>query len=187
MNLRSIALIGAATTCLAPGLSRAADPCEIPIYVFSFIRHETGIQKPAPVGGDAGSVPSATSSAVGCVVVKDTVQPGDDAAYLYNTDLIYPGSNVISVRLFENGRDPSAVTEATLTIGDEVVPLVMEPGTDVAGAAQAWLDSKPIEVDPTRTAGPLTVTAHFCIEGGTFDDFCYDRTYNTPASHPLPA
>lgn len=187
MKLRSILLAAAALTALAPAASHAESPCESPIYVFGRHRAETGVQDPRNPNNTLATAPSATSSAVGCTVVHDTVQPGAGFEYVENTDIIYPGSNRLEVRLLENGRDPSILSVATLTIGDEVVELEMIPGFDTTGAVASWLDSKPISIDPSVTLGPLEISARFCLDGGDEEDTCYDRTYRTLPAQPLPA
>ena len=188
MKLRSLALLGALAATCAPSMSHAEDVCDIPVSIFSRYRvAETGIEDPRNPNNTLGTAPSATSSAIGCTVIRDTAQPGAGFEYFYDTNLIYPGSNRIEVRLLDNGRDPSILSEATLTIGDQVHQLEMKPGTDVSGAVAAWLDSVPIDIDPTITLGPLLITAHLCLDSGTEDDLCYDVTYRTLPSQPLPA
>jgi len=187
LKLRTILLAGTALMAIAPVTSHAESVCESPIYVFSRHRAETGVSDPRNPDNTLATAPSATSSAVGCTVVHDTVQPGAGFEYVENTDLIYPGSNRLEVRLLNNGRDPSILSAATLTIGDEVIELEMIPGFDTTGAVASWLDSKPIGVDPAITTGPLEVTAHFCLDGGEEEDTCYDRTYRTLPAQQLPA
>jgi hypothetical protein len=187
LKLRSLTLLAAIAATLAPAASHAEDVCDSPIAIFSRFRvAETGIPDPRNPDNTLLTAPSATSSAVGCTVVRDTVQPGAGFEYFYDTNLIYPGSNRIEVRLFENGRDPSVLSEATVKIGEDVHELEMLPGVDVSGTVSPWLDSVPIDIDPTITLGPLLVSAHFCIDAGDADDFCYDITYRTAPLQPLP-
>lgn len=192
MKIRSLLLLAGLAAAIMPSTSQAADQCDSPIYVFSRTRVQTDADDPTNPGTPLGrNVPGATSSAVGCTVVRDTVAPGPDGEYLYNTDIIYPGSNRIEVRLLENGNDPSILSVATVTIGEDVVDLEMKAGTDVTGAAAPWLDSQSIPIDPAITLGPLTVVADFCLDVfGTpedlEDDLCYSRIYNTAPAHELP-
>lgn len=193
MKIRSLALLAAISAMLAPSLSQADEHslCDSPIYIFSRTRVQTDVDDPTTPAPDpiGRNVPGAVSSVVGCTTIHDTVQPGPGFEYVEDTDLIYPGSNRLEVRLLENGRDPSALTVATLTIGDEVIDLIgrMRAGVDVAGAPSPWLDSDSIVIDPTITLGPLLVTAHLCLDAGDAEDLCFDRTYRTVASQPLPA
>lgn len=193
MKIRSLALLAAIGAALAPSVSQADSPhvCDSPIYIFSRTRVQTDIDDPTTPAPDriGRNVPGAVSSAIGCTVMRDTVQPGEGFEYVEDTDLIYPGANRIEVRLLENGNDPSALTEATLTIGSEVIDLLpgMKPGVDVTGAAADWLDSATIEIDPAITLANVPFTAHFCLDGGEGDDFCYDRTYRTAVAQQPPA
>lgn len=190
MKIRSFLLLAGLAAAIAP-TAHAEDQCDSPIYIFSKTRAQTDVDDPTNPGTPVGrTAPTAVSSTVGCTI-RDDVQPGPEAAYLYDTDVIYPGSNRLSVRLLENGTDPSLVSLATITIGDEVRNLTMRAGTSTTGAAP-WLDSADVTIDPAATVGPLSVTADICLDVfGTpedlSDDLCFTRTYNSIASHELPS
>lgn len=195
MKARALMMMAciAGTTALTAGPQANAEQCDSPIYVFSTTRIQTDIDDPTtpaedPIGRNA---PSAVSSAVGCTV-RDEVNPGPEFEYFYGTDLIYPGSNRLSVRLLNNGRDPSILSLATLTIGDDVVELEMKGGASATDPNAPWMDSQNILIDPSITLAPLTVTAKLCMDvNGTpediSDDICFERVYNSVPSHPLPA
>lgn len=191
MNIRSYALLAAFGAALAAPTASQADShhvCDQPIYIFSQTRAQTDVDNPTtPQNDPVGlSVPSVASAAIGCTVVRDTVQPGEGFEYAEDTDLIYPGANRLFVRFLENGTDPSVLTSATLTIGETVIPLTMNPGTSSVGAA-TWMDSTSITIDPALSVSQQPFTASFCVDGGELDDICYSRTYRTVVSQPLPA
>lgn len=193
MKIRSLALLAAIGATLAPSVSQADSHhvCDNPIYIFSRTRVQTDLDDPTTPAPDrlGRNAPGAVSSAVGCTVMRDTVQPGPGFEYFEDTDLIYPGSNRIEVRLLENGNDPSVLTAASLTIGDTVIDLLgrMRAGVDVTGAAAAWLDSDTIEIDPALTVADIPFSARFCLDGGELEDVCYERTYRTVPGQDLPA
>lgn len=176
MKGRHLLALGALAAALSPVAARATH-CDTPIFVFSQTRVQTDIPDPTTPGGTIGrTLPSVTSSAIGCTVVRDTVVGGEDpnAHPLMDTDIIYPASNRLSVRFLEHGTDPTIIATATLTYAGTVYPLTMNPGSAVAGAA-TWLDSDPLTIDPATTVVPNTAVADICLTTGE----CFSRTYRT--------
>lgn len=181
MRVRSLVLAVAATAMLVPANS-SAEHCDIPIYVFSTTRVQTDVDDPTNPEQKIGrGLPSAVSSAVGCTVIRDTViaeEPPAEAHAVTDSDIVYPNSNRMSVRLLDNGDDPAIVTSATLTWAGETIVLDMQGGESVTGEAAPWLDSQTIEIDPADTLEPNTAVAEICLSFGE----CFTRTYRTITS-----
>jgi len=156
-------LAAAVVAAILPAAPAAhASQCAVPIYIFSLT--QTPIGDPRHPGRNL-NVPSVTSSAVGCTVIGDT-----------DTDLIYPASNILSVRFLEVNKPLSA----TLTFAGKTYELKMTRGADVTGAPGAFYDSEDVAVDPVATSTPgNTAVAMICADEGDPDPTCYVRTYTT--------
>lgn len=180
MKFRSALVVVAALGSMIP-MSARAEHCDVPIYIFSTTRVQTEVDNPTDPGTPIGrNLPSVTSSAVGCTVVRDQVLAGEDPTThpATETNLIYPNSNRLSVRLLENGRDPALLSSATLTWAGQTFPLVMKPGLDAVTQEPAdYMDSQSIEIDPASTLVPNEGVATFCL----VDDECLTAVYHTVA------
>jgi len=178
MKVRSTLLLVAMAATLVP-MTAGATHCSNPIYIFSTTRVQTDIDDPTNPEQKIGrGVPSAVSSVVGCTVVRDTViaeEPPPEAHAVTDSDIVYPNSNRMSVRLLDNGNDPSIIESATLEWAGQTIDLTMAQTVDVTGAPAAFLDSQTIVIDPNDTLAANTATATICLTGGT----CYTRTYRT--------
>jgi hypothetical protein len=174
MKVRSAIVLAVAVASLVP-TAASATHCDSPIYLFSQYRTEQGV--PDPRGGEIHGPPTAVSSAIGCTVVRDTVLGAEDptAHPATETDLIYPGTNVMTVRLLENGSDGSIVSSATLKFAGTTYNLNMQPTLDITGAPSTYLDSQVIPVDPNDTLAGNIGEVSICLTTGD----CYERVYKT--------
>lgn len=176
MDLRRLLVAGAVLAALVP-TSAQADHCDIPIYLFSSTRVQTDVEDPDgnPVGRSASGPASSAAACLPWDEIKGDVGPdGHDA---FDSDIIYPGSNRLSVRLFDQGSDPVVIKSATLTFTGVVYPLDLQASLDVTGAAAPWLDSKPITIDPASSITGGDAVISICM---TYD-LCVTRTYRTVA------
>lgn len=195
MKIRSLALLGAAAASLVPVASHAdSSHCEVPIYLFSTARVESGIDDPTTPESDqiSRNGPGYATGALGCDDMRDTVFANDPAfEYLYNTDLITPGANRLSVRLLDNGTDPSIIESATMAFAGETYELDFRLGASlvqdvpVVGGEPDFLDSQNIMIDPTLTLEAHTATITICLNIPDLD--CLVRVFRTVPAQPLPA
>lgn len=179
MKFRFALVLVAAAGALLPPIAARAEHCDSPIYLFSTTRIQTEVDNPADPGTPIGrSVPSAASSAVGCTVRDEATGEDPSLHEATDSDFIYPAANRMSVRLFENGADPSIIASATLTFAGDTYALDLQPSVDVTGATADWLDSQSIEIDPADTLGGNEAVIEICIVD---EADCYTRTYRTIA------
>lgn len=177
MKFRYALVLVATIGALVPATARA-EHCDIPVYIFSRTRVDTGIDDPTHPGRTLATVPSLVSSFFGCDAMRDTVVGGEDPSVhqATETDLIYPYSNRLSVRLLIDGAIPADVASASLTFAGETYALTMEPGVDLLGAATtAFMNSQMITIDPADTLSGNEATATVCMVSGD----CFTRTYKT--------
>jgi hypothetical protein len=183
MKVRNIVAVGALLAMLVPTAGRA-DHCEIPIYLFSTTRIQTDVDDPTNPGGKIGrTLPSATSTAIGCTVIRDTVIGGEDPALhdIYDTNWIYPGANRLQARFFPNGfasttvPDPSIVSSAVMTFAGETYTLNLQTTTTVLGDPAGFLDSQTFTIDPALTLAPNTAVIDICTTEGE----CFHQEYRT--------
>jgi hypothetical protein len=181
MKIRSAFVLVIALGALVP-LSARASHCDVPIYLFSYTNVNTG--QPDPTTDDPDDtlqapLPSLTSSAIGCTIVRDSVlagEPDPSAHAATETDWIYPGSNELQVRWIASN-DPSAIASATLNFAGVNYNLDLQKTTDITGADATFLDSQVIEVDPTTTVAGNDATVTVCTTEGE----CFTRVYSTIA------
>jgi hypothetical protein len=188
MKLRALLLGTILAATLAPIAGQATN-CDSPIYIFARYAYPGGpydnpahplpdpLPTPDQVPAQFRFVPSAVSSAVGCTVVRDTVVGGEDPLVpheAYDTDVIYPGANVLQVRLLDY-TDPSIVESATLAFAGETYPLTMTNTLDITGAPATFLDSQDVVIDPADTVAGNEAVATICLAG----EECFTRTYRT--------
>jgi len=187
MRFRTLVLGAVLAAGLVPATGQASH-CDVPIYIFSRTAYPGGpyenpvyplpdpLPTPSQVPPEFEYVPSANSSAVGCLVMRDTVLGGEDEPHeLTATDVIYPGADTLSVRLLAN-TDPESVEAATLTFAGETYALAMANTLDVLGEPATYLDSQDISIDPATTVSGGDAVATICLVG---EDECYTRTYST--------
>lgn len=173
--MRRVALLVMATAIVAMiPVGAQASHCDSPIYIFSRTSYPGG-PYPDPRGGQLRFLPSAVSSVVGCTVVHDTLKP-DDPHEATDSDIIYPGSDSLSVRLLAH-TDGSAITSATLEFAGTTYALTLTNTVTITGGAATFLDSQNISVDPTKTLAANAAVATICVQ----DEGCYTRTYRTVA------
>lgn len=178
MKFRNLLMVAGIVAAMVPTFAQASH-CDSPIYVFSRTSYPGG-PYPLPVPNEAPTavprtlryLPGATSSAVGCNV-HDVLTP-DDPHEATDTDVIYPGSDTLQVRLLAHS-DPTAIVSASLTFAGTTYPLTLSNTYDITGAAATFLDSQNIAIDSADTLTGNTAVATVCV----VDEECYSRTYRT--------
>lgn len=165
---------------MIPVGAQASSVCDSPIYVFSRTSYPGG-PYPLPVPAEAPPavprslryLPGATSSAVACTA-HDVL--GEEDPNLADSDIIYPGSDTLQVRLLKH-TDATAVLSASLTFAGVTYPLTLTNTVSITGAAATFLDSQNISINPATTVGANNAVATICV----VDEECYTRTYRTVA------
>lgn len=170
MKLRSALLLVGLVAAMAP-VGAQASHCANPIYIFSRTSVPGGPYDD-PRGGKITYTPTAVSSAVGCTAAQPE-SPHETT----DTDLIYPGSDHLSLRLL-NHSDPNSVISATLEFAGETFELTMKNTATITGDPATFLDSQSVAIDPADTLVAGTAVATICTVD---EEACFVRTYRTVA------